>query len=169
MHTILLKSQYYSTLAHTCFGPHWPIIREHTVVQLCVPWSSYHHVKSGESILIVACSFTFLSCLWKCKTCWESVYVMYISVHLFETCSFKIFSKLRLHIHVKVLVCLHADCSWLLFINNLNWNMVTSLINFDTITHCFIKIEFGVTSFNANFASVHVSWQLWANWWLTTW
>ena len=30
---VLLKSQCYSTPAVTCFGPHWPIVSKHTVVQ----------------------------------------------------------------------------------------------------------------------------------------
>jgi hypothetical protein len=30
---MLLKSQYYKSLAPTYFGPHWPVIREHTIVQ----------------------------------------------------------------------------------------------------------------------------------------
>lgn len=79
------------------------------------------------------------------------------SVHLFEKCSLKIFSELTLHILAEVLVCLHEDCSGLLPSKNLHRNMVTGLINFDSITYCFIKIEFGATSFNANFASVRVS------------
>ena len=33
MHTILLKSQYYNTSAPTGFGPLWPRIREHAIVQ----------------------------------------------------------------------------------------------------------------------------------------
>jgi len=33
MHAFLLKSQYYNTPALTCFKPHWPIVRDHTVVQ----------------------------------------------------------------------------------------------------------------------------------------
>jgi hypothetical protein len=33
MHTFLLKSQYYNTPSLTCFRLHWPIIRDHTVVQ----------------------------------------------------------------------------------------------------------------------------------------
>jgi len=33
MHTVSLKSQYYNTPAPTYFGPQWPIIREHTIVQ----------------------------------------------------------------------------------------------------------------------------------------
>jgi hypothetical protein len=33
MLTIVLKSQYYNTPAATYFGPHWPINREHTIVQ----------------------------------------------------------------------------------------------------------------------------------------
>jgi len=32
-HPILLKSQYYNTPSSTCFASHWPIIRQHTVVQ----------------------------------------------------------------------------------------------------------------------------------------
>jgi len=51
--------------------------------------TSYHHIKSGESIMIVACLFTLLSCLWQCKACWESVWVMkcvpHFLVHLSET------------------------------------------------------------------------------------
>jgi hypothetical protein len=33
IHPILLKSQYYNSSSLTCFGSHWPIIREHTVAQ----------------------------------------------------------------------------------------------------------------------------------------
>jgi hypothetical protein len=33
LYTILLKSQYYNTPAATRFGPHWPIIRKHTIVK----------------------------------------------------------------------------------------------------------------------------------------
>ena len=33
MHTVLLKSKYYNTPAPTYYRPHWPIIRDHTVVQ----------------------------------------------------------------------------------------------------------------------------------------
>jgi hypothetical protein len=33
MHTTFLKSKYYNTPAPTCFRLHWPIIRDHTVVQ----------------------------------------------------------------------------------------------------------------------------------------
>lgn len=83
--------------------------------------------------------------------------VLHFSVHLFEKCSLKIFSELTLHILAEILVCLHEDCSGLLPSKNLHQSMVTSLINFDSITHCFIKIEFGAPSFNANFASVNVS------------
>jgi hypothetical protein len=32
MHTIVLKSQHYDRAVRTGFGPHWPIIREHTIV-----------------------------------------------------------------------------------------------------------------------------------------
>jgi len=78
------------------------------------------------------------------------------SLHVFEKCSLKIFSELTLHILAEVLVCLHEDCSGLLPSKNLHWSMVTGLINFDSITRCFIKTEFSAISFNANFASVHV-------------
>jgi hypothetical protein len=33
IHTLLLKSQYYNIPALTCFGPHWSIIRETTILQ----------------------------------------------------------------------------------------------------------------------------------------
>ena len=33
MLTILLNSQYYNTPGPTGFGPYWPIIRQHTIVQ----------------------------------------------------------------------------------------------------------------------------------------
>jgi len=33
MHTVLIKSQYYDRAAPAGFGPHWPIVREHTVAQ----------------------------------------------------------------------------------------------------------------------------------------
>ena len=40
-HTVLLKPQYYSTPAATCFEPDWSTVREHTVVQKrCLKFSA---------------------------------------------------------------------------------------------------------------------------------
>ena len=49
---ILLKSRYYNTPAPACFGPHWYIVREHTVVQnSCLVFSACSRAAEKSSLI----------------------------------------------------------------------------------------------------------------------
>jgi hypothetical protein len=50
-YTIVLKSQHYNTPAAACFGPHWYIVREHTIVKnICLIFSAYNRAVENSSL-----------------------------------------------------------------------------------------------------------------------
>ena len=66
MHTILLKTQYYSTPAPTCFWPSWSNIRDQTTVRnICLILSAY----SCRKLLTMWYLYSTWSCALKAVVC----------------------------------------------------------------------------------------------------